>query len=217
MIKLLTPPDSNRFIDGKSVFRLYIAMKYHFGGKFDIVKYDWVVGKVSDKAYQKRKDRLFFERLSNKYKFKELYLLLLSNLIANQEAWIGELSDSDAIDFYKQYVVKFKSLEETIKEDLGNIFYFSKKMKISLNEVISFNEKTNTSYLFKLLQSQIITPEVFLFLDSFLDIINKYDSLMPNIIWSSYSIRLNAYKKLLIIDKNLAKTKFKEIIENLKN
>ena len=209
------PQNTNRNVDGKSVYRLYLMMKHHFNGKYDLIKYNWNI-RVSDKSYQKRKDRYFFERLSEKYNLKELVLLMTSNLVANQDAWIGDLSDSDAIDFYRNYVVKLKSINDTIKDDLSSIFYFSKKMNISLNGVFDFNEKIGSSYLFKLLQSQIITAETFLFLDSFLGIINKYDSEMSGIIWENYSTKLNAYKKILIIDKETAKNLFKETIKKLK-
>lgn len=215
MIDIRMPQNSNMSIDGKSVYRLYLMLKNHFNGKCDVIKYNWSI-RVSDKSYQKRKDRYFFERLSEKYNLKELVLLMISNMVSNQDAWIGDLSDSDAIDFYRSYVVKLKSVRDTIEEDLGSIYYFSKKLNITLNQVINYNEKMGSSYLLKLLQSQIITAETFLFLDSFLGIINKYDSEMSGIIWENYSTKLNAYKKLLIIDKETAKNLFKETIKKLK-
>lgn len=209
------PQNTNRNIDGKSVYRLYLMMKHHFNGKYDLIKYNWNI-RVSDKSYQKRKDRYFFERLSEKYTLKELILLMISNLVSNQDAWIGDLSDSDSIDFYRNYVIKLKSINDTIKDDLSSIFYFSKKMEIPLRGIFDFNEKLGSSYLFKLLQTQIITAETFLFLDSFLGIINTYDSKMSGIIWENYSTKLNAYKKILIIDKETAKNLFKETIIKLK-
>lgn len=215
MMSIRMPPNADISIDGKSVFRLYLMMKHHFNGKYDLIKYNWNI-RVSDKSYQKRRDRYFFERLSEKYKLRELVLLMVSNLVSNQEAWIGDLSDSDAIDFYRNYVVKLKSIRDTVEDDLKNIYYFSKKMNITLSDVFNFNEKMGSSYLLKLLQSQIITAETFLFLDSFLDVINKYDSEMSDIIWNNYSVKLKAYKKILLIDNKTAKQLFKETILKLK-
>ena len=215
MISIRMPPNPDRHITGKSVYCLYLGMKNHFKGKYDLIKYNWVI-KVSDKAYQKRRDKYFFERLSENYKLKELVFLLMSNLVSNQDAWIGDLSDSDAIDFYRKYVVKLKSIKDTFVDDVKNIYYFSKKMNISLNEVFSYNEKIGSTYLFKMLQSEIINAESFLILDSFLDLINKFDTDIDNILWNNYSIRLSAYKKIFKIDNETAKQLFIKTVKNLK-
>ena len=215
MIRINMPPDGNRHISGKSVYCLYIMLKNHFQGKYDVVKYNWRM-RISDSAFNKRKDKYFFERLSEKYKLKELIYIFISNLVSNQDAWIGEISDADAIDFYRKYLIKLRSINDTFVEDIKNIYYFSKKSNKTLKEIIDYNSSTGTSYLFRLLQSQIITSETFIILDSFLDIINKYDTDMDNIIWNNYSIKFNAYKKILKIDKETAKTLFKTTVNNCK-
>ena len=215
MIRINMPPAGNRHISGKSVYCLYIMLKNHFQGKYDVVKYNWRM-RISDSAFNKRKDKYFFERLSEKYKLKELIYILISNLVSNQDAWIGEISDADAIDFYRKYLIKLRSINDTFVEDIKNIYYFSKKSNKTLKEIIDYNSSTGTSYLFRLLQSQIITSETFIILDSFLDVINKYDTDMDNIIWNNYSIKFNAYKKILKIDKETAKTLFKTTVNNCK-
>ncbi|ATN93210.1 loader of DNA helicase [Salmonella phage Melville] len=216
MIKIRMPPDGNRYINGKSVYLLYLMLKNHFAGRYDVIKYNWRM-RVSDKAYQKRRDKYFFEKLSEKYKLKELAIIFMSNLVANQDAWIGDISDADALVFYREYIGKLKMIKSTFEEDVRNIYYFSKKVEVkTLNEIFVYNNKINTSYVFKLLQSSIISFETFIILDSFLDIINNHDQATDNLVWSNYSTKLNAYKKILDVDALEAKQLFIKTVKNCK-
>ena len=112
MIRLRMPGNNNRYVNGKSVYLLYLMLKQHFAGRYDVVKYNWVM-RVSDKAYQKRRDKYFFEKLAEKYTLKELTLIFMSNLVANQDAWIGDISDADALVFYREYIGKLKQIKTT--------------------------------------------------------------------------------------------------------
>lgn len=216
MITIRMPKNNNRLINGKSVYCLYLAIKQHFNGRYDVVKYNWVM-RVSDSAYQKRRDKYFFEKLSDKYTLKELVLIFMSNLVANQDAWIGDISDADALVFYREYIGRLKRIKQVFEDDIKNIYYFSKKVEVnSLQEIFDYNNKANTSYIFKLLQSNVISFETFILLDSFLDIINKHDKQTNDLVWSKYSTKLNAYKKILNIDAQEARQMFIEVIKNNK-
>ena len=216
MIRLRMPGNNNRYVNGKSVYLLYLMLKQHFAGRYDVVKYNWVM-RVSDKAYQKRRDKYFFEILAEKYTLKELTLIFMSNLVANQDAWIGDISDADALVFYREYIGKLKQIKTTFSEDVKNIYYFAKKVNVDkLHDIFEYNEKVGTSYVFKLLQSNVISFETFIMLDSFLDIINTHDTATDNLVWSNYSTKLKAYKKLLNVDGAEAKKLFISIIKSCK-
>lgn len=216
MIQLRMPPNNARYVNGKSVWLLYLMLKQHFAGRYDVIKYNWVM-RVSDKAYQKRRDKYFFEKLSEKYTLKELTLIFMSNLVANQDAWIGDISDADALVFYREYIGKLKIIRNTFEDDVKNIYYFAKKVEVtSLSEIFDYNKKVSSSYIFKLLQSNVISFETFIMLDSFLGLIDKHDSADKNIVWESYSTRLKAYRKLLVVDHKEAKKLFIDAINKCK-
>lgn len=211
MVKMLLPPNNNIKIDGKSVYNLYLQLKNHFNGRRDVIKCNWRM-KVSDDSYAKRKDKFFFEKLSEKFTLKELSLIFIGNLVSNQDAWIGEISDSDAVNFYHTYLARLRGIKSRFDDDVKNIYYFSKKVNVSsLNEIFCYNESTQTSYIFKLLQSGIISFETFIMLDSFLNIIEKHDQ-YDNIIWTSYSTRLKAYSKIFTVEPSECAERFKAVI-----
>lgn len=209
------PPNNARYVNGKSVFMLYLMMKNHFNGKYDVIKYHWTM-RISDQAYNKRRDKYFFEKLSEKHMLKELTLIFMSNLVANQDAWIGDISDADAMVFYREYIGRLKRMKTQYEDDIKNIYYFSQKVGESLSGIFEYNIKGDSSYIFKLLQSNVISFETFILLDSFLNIIDKHDSNTNNLVWSNYSTKLNAYKKILDVDSNEAKRVFMEVIRQCK-
>ncbi|CAL1328795.1 DNA helicase loader [Escherichia phage FL12] len=210
------PAGGERYIDGKSVYKLYLMIKQHMNGKYDVIKYNWCM-RVSDAAYQKRRDKYFFQKLSEKYKLKELALIFISNLVANQDAWIGDISDADALVFYREYIGRLKQIKFKFEEDIRNIYYFSKKVEVSaFKEIFEYNPKVQSSYIFKLLQSNIISFETFILLDSFLNIIDKHDEQTDNLVWNNYSIKLKAYRKILNIDSQKAKNVFIETVKSCK-
>ncbi|AXN58277.1 DNA replication and recombination protein [Enterobacteria phage T6] len=210
------PAGGERYIDGKSVYKLYLMIKQHMNGKYDVIKYNWCM-RVSDAAYQKRRDKYFFQKLSEKYKLKELALIFISNLVANQDAWIGDISDADALVFYREYIGRLKQIKFKFEEDIRNIYYFSKKVEVSaFKEIFEYNPKVQSSYIFKLLQSNIISFETFILLDSFLNIIDKHDEQTDNLVWNNYSIKLKAYRKILNIDSPKAKNVFIESVKSCK-
>lgn len=212
MIKTRLPPNPNMKISGKSVYQLYLMLKHQMNGKYDVIKTGWRI-KVSDAAYNKRRDKYFFEKLSSKYSLKELCYIFISNLVANQNAWIGEISDADALVFYREYIGKLQRMEQIFADDVKNIYYFARKKEIPLGKIFEWNTKGNSSYIFKLLQTNIIGFETFLLLDSFLDIINKHNEAANNeLVWSSFETKLQGYKKLLEIDAETAKNLFKSTI-----
>lgn len=216
MINIRMPANNNRMVNGKSVYALYLATKNHFNGRYDVVKYNWVM-RVSDAAYNKRRDKYFFEKLSDKYTLKELTLIFMSNLVANQDAWIGDISDADALVFYREYIGRLKRIKQVYEDDIKNIYYFSKKVEVkALSEIFEYNNKVGSSYIFKLLQSNVISFETFILLDSFLSIIDKHDNQTNDLVWSKYSTKLNAYKKILKVDAVEARKLFIETVKNCK-
>lgn len=216
MIKTRLPPNSCIKVTGKSVYQLYLILKHQMNGKYDAVKSGWRI-KVSDAAYHKRRDKYFFEKLSSKYSLKELCYIFISNLVANQNAWIGEISDADALIFYREYIGRLQRMEQIFVDDIKNIFYFSQKKDVPLGKIFEWNSVGNSSYIFKLLQTNIIGFETFLLLDSFLDVINKHnESANKELVWSSFETKLSGYKKLLDIDSAKARKLFIETIKSEK-
>ncbi|MGL5581642.1 MAG: hypothetical protein ACRDCE_11855 [Cetobacterium sp.] len=208
LIELVMPPSPSMKVDGMSVYKLYLMVKGHFGGRYDCVKYNWTM-RISPKAYEKRRDKYFFERLSNKYNLGELYRIFVANMLANSDAWVGEISGADALQFYRQHMGKLDRASYTFKEDIENLVYFCKNKSIMFTEL--FDSSKGQPIIFKMLQQEIISYETFLLIDAAGKFIDKMNvALRDDIVWCEYYKRIDGYRKLLKIDSNLAKELFRK-------
>lgn len=210
LLSLKKPPQPGRSINGYSVFCLYLMLSRHFKGNYDVIKYNWKIN-ATEKSYLRRKDRNFFERLSKKYNLGDLSELMISNFVANPNAWIGELSDSDALSFYRKFEGKLLKSERIFKEDVDNLLLFCDNKSLKFADVIGDTSKNNP-WLFKMIQQNVITYETFVMLDCLFKFISKYDT-MNNIVWTSdYAFKIKAYRSLLDFDQAKIKECFIKIV-----
>ena len=78
------------------VYQSYLAFKNHFTKeKYDYFKYGGR-SRASEKAFNKRKDRYFFERISRKKndeEIKQFFLANFSQASDPSQVWIGPIID----------------------------------------------------------------------------------------------------------------------------
>lgn len=212
LAKLIMPPAPGRKIDGISVYKLYLMVKQHFNGRYDCVKYNWNMN-VSTKAYEKRNDKYFFARLSEKYTLGELYQIFVANMLANPDAWVGEISGADAIQFYRQHQGKLERAAYIYKEDIENMVDFCRAKGRQFKDL--FDCSNGQPFIFKMIQQEIISYETFLLIDAAGRFIHKFDAAMDDdIVWIEYRKRINGYKLLLDINSTEAKN---ILLQTLKN
>lgn len=217
MIALRYPPRPDRFISPKGAFMLYLMMKQHIAGKYDIIRYNWGM-KVTDAAFDKRRDRYFFEKMSHKFHLKDLTEIFLAVFIENPNGWAGDLVSDDAMTAHRELLGRYIRFNDIYREDLKNIHYFGEKLNMPLGKIMEYNPDKMTSPIFKLLQSDMIKIETFLVLDSFLGIIDQHESKMSgDIVWQNWYTKLSGYRKLVVINKDVAKRKFIEHIKAFKD
>ncbi|QBX32649.1 hypothetical protein Asfd1_23 [Aeromonas phage Asfd_1] len=217
MIALRYPPRPDRFVSAKSAFMLYLMMKQHMAGKYDVIKYSWGM-KVTDAAFNKRRDKYFFEKMSNNLHLKDMTEMFLATFIENPAGWAGDLVSEDAKVAHRELMGRYIRINDIYREDIKNIVYFSDKLNITLGKLFEYDTKNCTSPVFKLLQSGMIKIETFLILDSFLGIIDKHEAAMHgDIVWQKWATTLTAYRKLVTINKDVGKTKFIELVKQFRN
>ncbi|MGL5307932.1 MAG: hypothetical protein ACRC9Y_17670 [Aeromonas veronii] len=204
LVDLILPPEPTRMISGISVYKLYLMVKGHFNGKYDVIKYQWKFN-VSTKAYEKRRDKYFFERLSKKYSLGELYRILVANMLANSNAWVGDISGADALQFYREHSGKLERASYLYKEDLENLSYFCEKKGIQFKDL--FDCSNGQPLIFKMLQQELISYETFLLIDSAGRFIDRYNTLMSDdIVWAEYRKRIEGYRKILNLNSSEARS-----------
>ena len=101
-------------------YKEYVALKNHFTkANYDYIKYNGHVTVKLD-SFNKRKDKLFFEKLA---KIENVHEFLIANFSVNPKLWIRDLAYSeDAQLTYNDWKKRQQSLTYNLKQDLGKLF-----------------------------------------------------------------------------------------------
>ena len=106
------------------VYTTYLAMKKHFtDSKYDFFKYN---GKTrsSVSAFNKRRDKYFFERMSRKLSDDEIKMYFIANFVATDNpsaVWVGEIIQSGE-KRYTELSKKYQSLTYTFSQECRELF-----------------------------------------------------------------------------------------------
>lgn len=198
-IRLPNTDLDDKLISPKSVCELYLMLKLHFNGKYDVVKYNWRYF-MSEDAYNSRKDKRDFERLANKYKLRELVYLFVSNLVADESNWIRGMTDSEAINFYRTYVGRIETYSNEFVRNMRLVMKVCEMKSLTLPELFKYNSERETSPLLQMFYNSGVTYELMIALDSIFNIIDYYDKVSDSLEWEGYSNILKAYRKVLKVD-----------------
>ena len=84
-------------------YKMYVALKLHFTtDSYDYFKFNGKT-RVSETNFEKRKDRYFFKKLTNRKKDDEILPYFVANFVADSSGWIGNMVRSDGDDNYRAW------------------------------------------------------------------------------------------------------------------
>lgn len=108
----------NNTKDAYDLYVYYLALKKHFTlEKYDFFRYNGKI-KASREAFEKRRDKYFFYKLSKR---PEAHDLILANMIADPETWVGDLFKDEAQSIYKDWAKRKQSLTYMFRSDLNEL------------------------------------------------------------------------------------------------
>ena len=180
-------------------YLMYCAMKAHFDkSDYDFVKYNGK-SKVSRDSFYKRNDRVFFVKLTRKYKSKQdIQDYLLANFLIHPKGWVGKFDEDNYIHWKK----KIQSLSYTFKSEIEPILD---------SKLIAVSENTHPKLLKEYLGKRV-SLESMVILDSILQFSKMWNvKLKEDYAWKDVSKLMNDYKSFLKFDA----TKFKFVLKEL--
>ena len=100
-------------------YKEYVALKNHFTkADYDYIKYNGKTG-LKHASFDKRKDKVFFEKLAKNENYHEF---LVANLSDNPKLWIRDLAYSESAQLtYKNWKKRNQSLTYNFKNDFKKI------------------------------------------------------------------------------------------------
>ena len=192
---------------GYEAFGIYQALKLHFTtDSYDFFKYNGKTN-VSVNAFENRKDKYHFYKLSRKYSNKEdLINFIVANFVEDETSWVGNLLTEEADNNFRKRQKVIQSLSYTFQNDCKDLFDDCKEP----NELLS----TNGDYpilLTRTLQKDV-QIETLCILNQILNFLPMWDKKITDTIrWPEYRRKLLKYAAFLPKDS----VKYKLILKGL--
>jgi hypothetical protein len=180
-------------------FKLYISLKNHFTQKkYNYFKYNGK-SRTSQDSFDKRKDKIFFQKLS---KHSDVLGFLLSNLLVNNKSWIKDITYNENSDkIYNDWLKRKQSLTYVFKNDI-------KKLDDDFNSNFLIQENNHPTIL-KLYLSNEISLETFCILIDISGAKKYFDKMLKNdVMWDEIGLLVEKYTPFITYDKE----KYKNIL-----
>ena len=187
-------------------YREYLALKNHFTkDNYDYFKYNKKV-RATVQSFYKRKDRIWFEKISRQKSDKEVVDFFVANFAScpdPETLWIGEMI-KEGEERYQNWQKKVQSLSYVFKEESQSLFEENKFEEV-------FNCSKGHPPLLKKFLSGNISLETLVIYDKIFLFGNKFDKKLQDPVWETVSRRIKKYSPFLHIDV----LRFRKILKEL--
>ena len=179
---------------GFDCYRTYLAFKNHFTkDSFDYFRYGGKT-KASVTAFNKRKDRYFFEKMSRQKKDGEIvdyFTAIFSQCDDPQKMWIGEIIESGDKN-YADWQKKVQSLGYIFKQEMQSLCEGKE-----FNSLFECKSGTHPPVVKEHLKKNI-SIESLIILDAVIKFKKNLDKILDDFVWETVSLKIDKYKPFLL-------------------
>jgi GTP-sensing pleiotropic transcriptional regulator CodY len=195
------------------VYRTYLSVRNHFtNDNYNFFKFGGKT-KASSSAFEKRRDRYIFDKVSKDYKDDEVALLFVSNFVAKEKFWIGNALSEESRNIYTMWRKKIQSLSYIFENDVKAIIDEINDREIDFDSVFKIQDGQHPIIL-RLTLADRISLESFLILNKILDFFPQFNRrIEETIIWPDYYKKCVKYEPFVKVDM----TRFKFILKKQLN
>ena len=195
------------------VYRTYLSVRNHFTrDTYNFFKFGGKT-KASSGAFEKRRDRYIFDKVSKDYKDDEVALLFVSNFVAKEKFWIGNTLSEESRNIYTMWRKKIQSLSYIFENDVKAIVDEINDREIDFDSVFKIQDGQHPIIL-RLTLADRISLESFLILNKILDFFPQFNRrIEETIIWPDYYKKCVKYEPFVKVDM----TRFKFILKKQLN
>lgn len=192
-----------KHFSGYGAYLLFLALRTHFTRP----KYDFfqMHGKLraTKEAYQKRRDKAFFDRIARTYNAEELKTFYVANFLDDRH-YITDMLDEDAHGSFYELQKRQQSLSYIFKNDLDLIFEHGCKSAFDCND-------GDYPRLLNLVMRRDISIESAAILNDYVPYADKFTKYLgdDDIVWSRVALKLRKYRPFIKYDAE----KFKAILK----
>ena len=188
-------------------YKCYLALKNHFTkDSYDYHKYCKKT-RASLQSFYKRKDRMWFEKVSRQKSDKEVEEFFVANFVScpdPETLWIGEMI-KEGEKRYQEWQKRIQSLSYIFKEETQTLFEENKFEQV-------FDCSKGHPVLLKKFLSGKISLETLVIYDRVFMYGQNFDKKLQDPVWETVSRRIKKYNPFLNIDVFRFRKILKEII-----
>jgi hypothetical protein len=191
---------------GFAAFAMFHALKLHFTGSYDYVKYNGKTN-VSKQSFSIRKDKFTFYRLSRKYSLDELRNYYISNFIVQHVNWVGDITGPDNEENYKKWQKRIQSLTYQFESDIIHVLD-------NHNDIFKVESGNYPKLLVETMHGKVAI-ETLVILNDLLNFFPMWEKkISDDIVWPELKTKCEKYKPFLFYDKNKMKNILQEKIKD---
>ncbi len=188
-------------------YKCYLSLKNHFTkDSYDYFKYCKKT-RASVQSFYKRKDRMWFEKVSRQKTDQEVEEFFVANFVSCNDPetlWIGEMI-KEGEERYKNWQKKVQSLSYLFKEESQSLFEEHK-----FEDVFKCT-KGHPPLLKKFLTGKV-SLETMVIYDQIFAFSKNFDKKLQDPVWETVSRRIKKYSPFLHIDVFRFRKILKEVV-----
>jgi hypothetical protein len=181
--------------DTFDAFRIYRGIKFHFNGKYDCQKYNYITYKDID-VFKKDNAKAIYKSLATKYKSDYPFFIAVCFSRNRKLSWVGECMDYEhvfvEVDKYMQSVTRF------FGEEIDTLLLVAENNNVKFPHLLKSNNNKIPA-LQNLYDEGLISLETCVILDRMVGFTSKID-LKENRSYLSFKNRLLNYRPFVKID-----------------
>jgi hypothetical protein len=194
---------------GYEAYSLFNSLKLHFStDSYDFFKYGGK-SKVSVDAFENRKDKYFFYKLSRRLQDKdELTNFLVANFLHDENCWVGNLLDEVSEIRYRERQKVLQSISYSFQNDCEKIFDHVENP----NDVLQSEDGDYPKLLTSTLQ-KVTEIETLCIMNSLMNFLPQWDKRIADTIrWPQYKRKIIKYTPFIKFDNDKCKQILKRVI-----
>lgn len=203
--------------DGYDAYCQYLSLKNHFNSSYDWKKYQGKTNTSRD-AYERRKDKKFFQIIQSRHTPLERNQIFLANFVYDKHLWIGEFLAEHCISLWHDWKGRVLRIDYQFEEDMKNsIAEVQRRRRCTPKDALKFlirKPKNTHPLVLRFLWGGMFTLESYLLLSELLDLRKVYTPfLSDDKIWNDFEHKVERYINFLRPKMNISKAK--EILKNI--
>lgn len=189
---------------GFASFAMFNAIKLHFTtDSYDYIKYHGKTN-VTKNNFSTRKDKYSFYKLSRRFSLDELKNFYVSNFLAQDVNWVGDIMGPEGEENYKKWQKVTQSLSYVFKNDIEYL--------TEIDGVFKSRGGEYPKFLIEVMRGKV-SLETLVIMDDLSNFIPKWNkTITDDIVWPNIRRKCIKYKPFIQYDKKNFESIIKSII-----